>query len=293
MVLPYQSSEVPVTPKAGQNALLGCDTLLKLTLLSLHSASSHTLLEAPSDQITFCWWRDGGDEEKEDEEEEDDEEEEKEEGDEDEDEEGDEDEDDGKEPRTIGQGEMVNSLADNVHTMVDDQPNLLPKQGQEMHMQTPRLPPLAPAPWPQSPEACPQPQTLETHPLSRLEFLRFLTPQKSCPVTPTLQEAEAAGITLDVDVDQLLLGHSAAGDSLPDVPLPYVHLPEAHPDGSGGEEWTSPRVAEEALIVAFGLGSASCLVRFFCCNLLISGTDWGTRGGVIFAQGFCIQDRLG
>ena len=54
MVLPYQSSEVPVTPNAGGNALLGSDTLLKLTLLSLHSASSHTLLEAHSDQITFC-----------------------------------------------------------------------------------------------------------------------------------------------------------------------------------------------------------------------------------------------
>ena len=49
MVLPYQSSEIPVTPKAGRNALLGSDTLLKLTLLSLHSTSSQTLLEAPSD----------------------------------------------------------------------------------------------------------------------------------------------------------------------------------------------------------------------------------------------------
>jgi len=49
MVLPYQSSEIPVTPKAGRNALLRSDSLLKLTLLSLHSASSQTLLEAPSD----------------------------------------------------------------------------------------------------------------------------------------------------------------------------------------------------------------------------------------------------
>ena len=48
MVLLYQSSEVPVTLKAGRNTLLGSDSLLKLTLLSLHSASSHTLLEAPS-----------------------------------------------------------------------------------------------------------------------------------------------------------------------------------------------------------------------------------------------------
>jgi len=49
MVLPYQSSEILVTPKAGRNALLGSDILLKLTLLSIHSTSSQTLLEAPSD----------------------------------------------------------------------------------------------------------------------------------------------------------------------------------------------------------------------------------------------------
>ena len=49
MVLLYQSSEIPVTPRAGQNALLGSDTLLKLTHLSLHSTSSQTLLEASSD----------------------------------------------------------------------------------------------------------------------------------------------------------------------------------------------------------------------------------------------------
>ena len=48
LVLLYQPSEIPVTPKAGRYALLGSDFLLKLTLLSLHSASSHTLLEAPS-----------------------------------------------------------------------------------------------------------------------------------------------------------------------------------------------------------------------------------------------------
>ena len=49
MVLLYQSSEIPVTPKAGRNALRGSDTLLKLTHLSLHSTSSQTLLEASSD----------------------------------------------------------------------------------------------------------------------------------------------------------------------------------------------------------------------------------------------------
>jgi len=39
---------------------------------------------------------------------------------EDEDEEEDKDEDDGKEPRTIGQGEMVNTSADGVDNMVDN-----------------------------------------------------------------------------------------------------------------------------------------------------------------------------
>ena len=55
MVLPDQSSEIPVTLIAGRNTLLGSDTLLKLTLLSLHSTSSQTLLEAPSDYNTCCW----------------------------------------------------------------------------------------------------------------------------------------------------------------------------------------------------------------------------------------------
>jgi len=49
MVLLYQSSEIPVTPKAGRNTLLGSHTLLTLKHLSLHSTSSQTLREAPSD----------------------------------------------------------------------------------------------------------------------------------------------------------------------------------------------------------------------------------------------------
>ena len=49
MVLLYQSSEIPGTLKAGRNALLGSDTLLKLMLLSLHSTSSQTLLESSRD----------------------------------------------------------------------------------------------------------------------------------------------------------------------------------------------------------------------------------------------------
>jgi hypothetical protein len=49
MVLLYQSSEIPVTPKTGRSALLRSDTLLKLTHLSLNSTSSQTLLETSSD----------------------------------------------------------------------------------------------------------------------------------------------------------------------------------------------------------------------------------------------------
>lgn len=43
-MLLYQSSEFQVTLKAGQSALLGSDPLLKMTIPSLHSASSCTLL---------------------------------------------------------------------------------------------------------------------------------------------------------------------------------------------------------------------------------------------------------
>jgi hypothetical protein len=201
--------------------------------------------------------RDGDDDEEEDEEEEDEEKE---------DEEEDMDDDDGKEPRTIGQGEMVNTLADDADTMVDDEPTVLPEQcqeieqGQEMREHTPRSQPPAPAPRPQTPEPHPRPRTPETHTLSGLEFLGLVTPQKPRPAAPTLREAEAAGNTSDVDVEQQLLGYSAGGDSLsdvplpgvplpdvplpdvplpdvplPDVPLPDGHLPEARPDGSVGE----------------------------------------------------------
>jgi len=145
---------------------------------------------------------------------------------EDEDEEEDQDEDDGKELRTLGQGEMVNTSADDVDTMVDDQPIVLPEQGQEMCEHITR---------PQSPEPRPRPRTPETHPLSGLEHLRLATPQKPRPAVPTLREAQAArntsDVVVDVDVDQQLQIESAGGDSLPNVPLP-----EARPDGSVGQE---------------------------------------------------------
>ena len=94
-------------------------------------------------------------------------------------EEEDEDKDDGKEPRTIGQGEMVNTLADDVDTTVDGKPIVLPEQGQEMREHTPRPQPLAPAP---------RPQTPVTHPLSGLEDFGLVTPQKPRPAVPNLCE---------------------------------------------------------------------------------------------------------
>jgi len=186
--------------------------------------------------------RDGDDDEEEDEENEDEEEVEE----EDEDEEEDQDKDDGKEPQTLRHGEMVNTSADDVVTMVDNQPIVLPEQGQEMREHTPRPQHPAPAPRPQTPDSRPRPRTPETHPLSGLDHFGVVTPQKPRPAVPTLREAEAAGNTLhvdvdvDVDVDQQLLIEFAGGDSLPDVSLPDIRLPdvplpEVRLDGSLGD----------------------------------------------------------
>ena len=146
---------------------------------------------------------------------------------------------------------MVNTSADEVDTMVDDQPIVLPEQCQEMRQHTPLPQPPEPAPRPQTPDPRPRPRTPETHPLSGLEHLGLVTPQIPRPAVPTQREAEAAGNTSDVDVNQQLLIESASGDSLsdvplpdvplpdvplPDVPLPDVPLPEVRPDGSVGEE---------------------------------------------------------
>jgi hypothetical protein len=124
-----------------------------------------------------------------------------------EDEEEDKDENDGKEPRTIGQGEMVNTSADNADTMVDDEPTVLPEQGQEMEQcqemreHTPRPLPPAYAPGTQTPEPPPRPQTPETHILSGLQILGLVTLQKPRPAAPTLREADAVGNTSDVIVE--------------------------------------------------------------------------------------------
>ena len=88
----------------------------------------------------------------------------------DEDEEENENEDDGKKNRMISHGEMVNTSADDVVTMVDEQPIVLPEQGQEMRNNTPQPQPPAPAPWPQTPDFRPRPPTPETHPISGLDW---------------------------------------------------------------------------------------------------------------------------
>jgi len=54
--------------------------------------------------------------------------------------------------------------------------------------------------------------------------LGLVTLKKPRLAGPTLREAEAAGNTLEVDVDQQQLIQSVGGDSLPDVPLPDVSL---------------------------------------------------------------------
>jgi len=54
MVLQIQSSVISVTVKAGRNALLVSDTLLKLAHLSLHSESSQTLLVTSRDEEQMC-----------------------------------------------------------------------------------------------------------------------------------------------------------------------------------------------------------------------------------------------
>jgi hypothetical protein len=66
-----------------------------------------------------------------------------------------EDEDNGKEPQTMCQGQMVNTLADYVDTMVDGEPTMLPEKGQEMREHTPRPQSPAPAPRPQNQEPPP------------------------------------------------------------------------------------------------------------------------------------------
>jgi len=154
--------------------------------------------------------------------------------------------------------------------------------------------PPAPAPRPYTPEPRPQPRTPDTHPLSGLKHLGFITPQKPRPAVPTSREAEAAGDTLDPDVEQQLLHVSPGGNCLTNVAFPDAPLTAWRPDGSVGEHCTSPHVAEEVMVVVSGLRSGSCLVRFLCSNLCISRIDNYTRREVFgllrvyFIYRFCI-----
>jgi len=127
---------------------------------------------------------------------------EKDEDEEDEDKEEDEDEDDGKEPQTIDLGDMVNTSAYDVDTMSDNQPIMLPEQGQERCKSTPQ---------PQPPVTTPQTQTLdphrwprypETHLLSGLLSVGPVMRQDPRPQVPPLRDADAAGNSSDVDVAQ-------------------------------------------------------------------------------------------
>jgi len=87
-----------------------------------------------------------------------------------------------------------------------------------------------------TPDPRPRLRTPETHSLSGREHLGCVMLQKPRPAVPSQREAVAAGNTSDVDVDQQLLIESAGGDSLPDVPLHDVPLPQARPDDSVGKE---------------------------------------------------------
>ena len=213
---------------------------------------------------------------------------------EDDNEEDNEDEDDSKEPRTIGQGAIVNTLADDVSTMLDDQPIMLPEKGQEMRDHTPRPQLPVPAPLPQTSEPSPWPGTAGTDPLGGLEIWALSTPQKPRPAVITLREAEAARNTSDTGVDQQLLSPSACFDCLLDFPDPDVALLEARQDGSVGETWTSPRVSEEAMLIAFRSGRnlflfVSCFGIYLYQALIISGVArFLNRSGFILSMGFLL-----
>jgi len=122
---------------------------------------------------------------------------------------------------------------------------MLPDQGREMPKDPSWPHPLALAPLPLTLDPRPPPWTPETHTLSGPQNPGLVKPQNPRPVVPTLQEAEAASNTSNVDVDQQLLWELPGGDifpdvCLPDVCLPIVPLPEQHPDGSVGQESTNP-----------------------------------------------------
>jgi hypothetical protein len=131
---------------------------------------------------------------------------------------------------------MIHTSADDVDTMVDDQPIVLPAQRLLMREYTLPPQPRAPAPWPETPERRPQPRTPETHLITGLEHLRLMTLQRPPLAVPTLGEAEAASSTLDVDVQKQLLRESAGSNCLSNVSHPDAPLTAVRLDGSVGEE---------------------------------------------------------
>ena len=105
--------------------------------------------------------------------------------DEDEDEDEDVDEDDGKDPQTIGRGEMVYTSADDVETMADHEPTRLPGQSQVMHKHTPRPQLAPPDPQPQTSEPGPLQRTMMPDSLSGLEIIDPVMPHNARPVALT------------------------------------------------------------------------------------------------------------
>jgi hypothetical protein len=107
----------------------------------------------------------------------------------------DENKDDGQEPQMVGQGEIVNTSADDVDLMVDNQPIILPAQCKEMCKDSLQHQPLAAGPWPLSREPHPGPHPPESHPLSRLHNVDLVTAQNPRPAVATLNDTDAARST--------------------------------------------------------------------------------------------------
>jgi len=97
--------------------------------------------------------------------------------------------------------------------MVGDQPIVLPEQGEESYKHIPQPRPLAPAQQPQTLDPHPQPQAQVTHLFSRPEFSMVVIALNAHPAAPTMRAAEAAGNKSSVDVDLVLLGELAGGES--------------------------------------------------------------------------------
>jgi hypothetical protein len=108
-----------------------------------------------------------------------------------------------------------------------------------------------------------------THYLSVFNLVGHMTLRQHHPAMPTPAEAETAGNTLGVDVDQQLLNDSAGGDNFTKVSLPKVNRSDTCPDASVGIERPNPCTAAEAMTDGFGLWCGSCLVILNCCTLFI------------------------